>query len=867
MRLSRLFFAGMLAVASILPSFAQNVNEQSMGQRAVYVHRNDGEMTAVMTSTIKSMQCSKIDLDGMTHEDFVVQEIQTTDSLYRIPLEAIDSIYFQTPSNILKNGVVEITSSLMDYLVKVEELNLYLRNNIPGSILPKIGDKLVTPVMSEILPNGFIGEVESVAEEGEFIIVRCNHLDVPDVYDRFYYVVEGYCPDERENVPSTKSVHNGVVHLEEIAFEETIDIGVDWSETENSKFGVGTSVGYGFTTTPTLRYIYACDNGDWLMNLRIDFEHECSVNGSLYGGFKYDNDIKLAGIDIPLEVAPFIKVYAKAGPRVAIDGSLAFEFERTETYTSRFNYSLSSNSNVKRGLPQFGNIRHVDSQGTTLIASGNISFYVGAYLEVGVGLLKEDMAKVYGRADAGLELSLEADLGKSIDNAPVSTDLYDNCGELAELNLNFCYGVSAGASASIGDLGIGVSYGDMLKIQLFNWGLFPEFSNTSYLKENDGKYLYTEIGKNLMAAVPVGFKVFDEDGELLHTIYSDTYYKSGNFENYRLPYSYNRFNKHAYAYPVFKLFDQYEILASPRVDVINKLTPSTDGNNFIGADMSVDLHGSLKADSDDADFSSLNGLATGFLFGNSVELESLGNRINADADDKGMFSSNVEGLEYSTTYYYCAFLDNGEETYYGDTKSFTTPDCPPEAVDLGLSVLWAKLNIGSSSEGNPGGLYGWADPTGSETSVDVIASDGNTWISNLYGGANPPTNICGSTLDIATAQLGGSWRLPTQDEIVELIDNCQTEWTSVDGYEGMRFTGPNGNSIFLPAGGNRFGTQIRDSSIGYYWTGTLNTEMRRNAYRLVIDSFYGADWDSYSRYLGCSVRAVMSRPETKKINP
>lgn len=863
MTLSKLAFSGILAVTGILSFFTQSANGQNAGQKAVYVHRNDGEMTALITSTIESMQCSKIDIYGIAHEDFVVQEIQTIDSLYRIPLEVIDSICFQTPSNILKNGVIEITPSLIDYLVKAEGQNLYFSDDTPDSVLPKKGDRLVTPIMSEIFPNGFIGEVESVTKENGFKLVRCTPLDVPDVYDRFYYVVEGYCPDIRGNMPSTKSIYNDDVPLPEITFEQNVDIGVDWQATENTKFGTGTSIDYGLTTTPTLRYLYACDNGDWLMNLRIDFEHELSVNGSLYGGFKYDNDIRVAGIDIPLEVAPFIKIYAKAGPRVAIDGSLAFEFERKETYTSRFNYSLSSNSNVKRGLPEFGDITHVDSQGTTLIASGNISFYVGAYVEIGVGLLVEDMAKVYGRVDAGLELSLDADLGKSIDSAPTSTSLYDNCGELAELNLDFCFGGSAGVSASLGDLGMGVSLGGMTKITLFKWGLFPEFSNTSYLKENEGKYLYTEIGKNLMAAVPVGFKVFNEEGELLNTMYYDTMYKYGDFESYRLPYSYDRFNRHYYAYPVFKLFNEYEILASPRVDLISTLTPSTNGNNFMGADMSVDLYGSLIADSDDADFSFLNGLTTGFLFGNNAELESLGKRINSNIDSKGMFSSRVEGLEYNTTYYYCAFLDDGENVSYGDIETLTTPDCPPEAVDLGLSVLWAKYNIGASSEGNPGGLYGWADPTGNETSVDVIASDGNTWISPLYGGPNPPSNICGSSLDIASVKLGGSWRLPSQNEIIELIDNCQTEWTTVDGSEGLRFTGPNGNSIFLPAGGNRFGTQIRNNETGYYWTGTLNTETKRNAYRLVIDAFYGANWDSYPRYLGCSVRAVMPRPETE----
>lgn len=854
MRHCRQIFSIVLAAAGALSTFAQ-----SAGQKAVFVHRNDGDMTAVMTSTIESMQCSKIDLEGVEHDDFVVQEIMTQDSLYRIPLEVIDSICFQTPTNILKKDAVEITSSLMDYLVKADNLDLYFRDDTPDSFLPKKGDRLVTPVMSELLPSGFIGKVESVTDADGCKLVSCSPLDVPDVYDRFYYVVEGYCQDEKE-MP-TRSVQRGEMALPRVVFDKTVDVGVDWSETENSKFGVGASVNYGFKTTPTLRYLYSCENGDWLMNLRIDFEHELNVTASMYGGFKYDNDIKVAGVDFPLEVAPFIKLYAKAGPRVKVEGSLAFDFTRTDTYTSRFNYSLSSNSGVKRGLPEFGNVEHVDGKGTVLIASGNLSFYVGAYVEVGVGLLIEDMAKVYGRVDAGIELSLGADLGKSIDNAPVSTDLYDRCGDLAELELGFKFGGSAGASASIGNLGAGASFEAMTEIPLFSWGLFPEFNNTSYNKENGEKYLYTEVDKRLMAAVPVGFKVFDEDGDLLETMYHESNYNSGEFASYRLPYNYKRFNRHAYAYPVFKLFDRYEVLASPKVDLISTLSPVTEDYSFKGSDMSTSISGSLKSDTEDADLKLLDGLKTGFLFGKNSDLENVGDKIYAEIDSNGCFSASVKNLEYNTTYYYCAFLEDEGELTYGLTESFTTPDCPPEAVDLGLSVLWAKYNVGASSEGQPGGLYGWADPTGTETSVNVIATDGITWNSSLYGGVNPPASICGGSLDIATSQFGGTWRLPTQNEIIELIDKCETEWTTVEGNEGMLFTGPNGNSIFLPAGGSRFGTDASVGDAGYYWTGTLNTEVKRNAYRLVFDSFYGADWDSYSRYLGCSVRAVMPRPE------
>ena len=101
--------------------------------------------------------------------------------------------------------------------------------------------------------------------------------------------------------------------------------------------------------------------------------------------------------------------------------------------------------------------------------------------------------------------------------------------------------------------------------------------------------------------------------------------------------------------------------------------------------------------------------------------------------------------------------------------------------------------------------------------------------------------------------------MPTQQEMVELIDNCQWTPTYQNGVPGMLVTADNGNSIFLPAAGDRFGTSRRDTGQrGYYWTSTLNTEQRRNAYRLDFglqaDDY---DWNSYARYIGICVRPVM----------
>lgn len=183
-----------------------------------------------------------------------------------------------------------------------------------------------------------------------------------------------------------------------------------------------------------------------------------------------------------------------------------------------------------------------------------------------------------------------------------------------------------------------------------------------------------------------------------------------------------------------------------------------------------------------------------------------------------------------------------------------------EARDLGLSVDWAYTNLGASKPYEAGGYYGWADPTGLETSTDVFDSSRN-WVSDLYGGPQPPSSISGTSLDIAKDQLGDGWRLPTLDELQELM-NCRHRWMKYNNVSGYMFTGPNGNNIFLPAAGCRDGEEMYYvGAVGYYWTGTLGTDPNmhgQRAHRLYIGA-EGINSNPAVRYSGFCVRPVKEK--------
>lgn len=188
-----------------------------------------------------------------------------------------------------------------------------------------------------------------------------------------------------------------------------------------------------------------------------------------------------------------------------------------------------------------------------------------------------------------------------------------------------------------------------------------------------------------------------------------------------------------------------------------------------------------------------------------------GLRVEGDLADN--FSVIKKGLMPNTTYYYAAFLDLGPGVIYGDIKSFTTEadefDLEDDFVDLGLSVRWATRNIGAENETDFGGLFGFGDVTGTMTSIDPAdyASE------DLYKTFN----------DIAYIASGGVATLPTAELFEELFSMCTTQWTEKDGVAGYEITGPNGNSIFLPAAGKRVESTISDEGTqGYYLTGSIN---------------------------------------------
>ena len=294
--------------------------------------------------------------------------------------------------------------------------------------------------------------------------------------------------------------------------------------------------------------------------------------------------------------------------------------------------------------------------------------------------------------------------------------------------------------------------------------------------------------------------------------------------------------------------------------------------------------------------------------------------------EDGAFSATLRALSLGTTYYYASFTLIGNVYVFSSVKEFTTAkDIPDGAVDLGLSVFWANRNVGAKytffeevpSLGEVswddfdknyiknfnkifvdyfGNYFAWGDTKTTTTKFSSTAS-GTTYgksISELEssGKIGSDGNLT-AKYDAATANWGGSWRMPTLDEMKELCNKCSWDWIvlfeytlvkeekkTVDGKEvlekkkfpvtvkGCKVTGPNGNFIILPAAGYKKADMIspdpkkdeeRHMQICSYWSATLYNDgylNYNNSYLLHFDH-QGNGWYEYSdRFCGRSVRPV-----------
>lgn len=163
-----------------------------------------------------------------------------------------------------------------------------------------------------------------------------------------------------------------------------------------------------------------------------------------------------------------------------------------------------------------------------------------------------------------------------------------------------------------------------------------------------------------------------------------------------------------------------------------------------------------------------------------------------------------------------------------------------EAIDLGLSVLWASHNVGATAPEEFGGYYAWGE---TRTKYDYSDSTYLYYSDGEY--LDIGSNISGTDYDVAHVKWGDGWRMPTKTELEELFDQCTND--------GNTFVGYNGNRIYIPFTGVFWGnTWSPESGLSSIWTSTLHEESK--------------DWAYYLNYHGYRV-TIGAREDGRTIRP
>lgn len=565
----------------ILLSLLMTMFVEAVAQNdAMFVYRNDGVINAFLKTDIDSIRHSNLDVDSVLHKEYVVQEVWTVDSVYRIPLAIIDSVSFVTPPTVYKDGVVKIGEELLKYVIGAEELTLQLYSNIPSSLIPHTDDLLILLEGCEVLPNGFSGKVKSVNAHSDCIEVVCEQAYIEDIFDSFCSVqtVVGYA-DNNENDPSLRSssfakraIYNPkdiVFHLG--PFSTSLNADISKKIIPNGDLALKGGLDGSISFKPTFRihtFVLVGDGQGLYFNSSITGNLEVSSLLSIYGGLEWEHNFMDPEVAIPIpSTGGLLSFYINPGYFTRANALITGNITARVNYSfgMGFDYSSECESLIKTSIGGCLASSSTDIEGCI---DGSIA--VGGFIETGICLAvkKLNSRRIGYRGEYGVQARGNFVLTNSdIKNAEKETVVYER---LKASSLE--WGPFVNASYINASLQTQGSISWQISRAEKTWDIVPTFKNTKLTHTSSiatSADAYSELSGNcFIPVIPVGYKLFD--GIMNEVADYDALYFTNKeclmehrFDNLSRDKNYT-------LYPTVSLFG-YEMLASPSA----KLTTNT----------------------------------------------------------------------------------------------------------------------------------------------------------------------------------------------------------------------------------------------------------------------------------------------------
>ena len=775
-------------------------------QEAFQIYHSNGMVSAFLKEDIDSITYSNKDLGGHERANFVVQEVHLQDTIYRFPLAKIDSVAFKVNDIRVSEAYVPVEEDGYSIIEADTLLGRYILEYYgtlpdlqPGNILTLENDTLAEMVT-----------ITAVEWQGSRAAISSVRASLGDVFAGGTFTLSTETPPQYAGRKAPSHIGN-VYYPVEVSFcdDSNRRHRVRRSDMEFSHRLYEKSIDYSgktlHETAHTKLYLETCR-----FDFNLDLVMTCNFSSLSEGIDKYRHGelaMQKAVIRGNVETDFMVRFDASASKKEQLD-EILLKANIHKPVWAKF---------VVAGVPV------VVVMNTNLLADGSY-----------------DMSGSFS-AYTGFATSTTAELGLSWSQA-------SGLKPYSSFNTSFDFH----KPTVEGEAHLECKASVFPRITFSLYALTgPSFDIKPYLKPTLDLGVYDQMGSNKKDFYGAKFNLFTGYDAAVGI---SSFSLFGNDHSLMSP-SFNVVNKLIYEAPVKVAFEEASEDYYTPDEPLEVWFKVTDRDHLFNEDCTALLPFVVKFET------------------NSGTLSSDFSMVDTE---NGLAKITWTPSDVEEPYLLAQLHDHEGNVITADRwkpKKKDAPLCPdgnhPHMIDLGIGTLWSCCNVGASSPEGYGGYYAWGETSeksyyGPSTYQHAVLDDNN---GNLYDNGHYyryvdiGSEISGTGYDAATANWGAPWRMPTVGQIETLVNSCSYQWTQVNGVNGGKFTGPNGNSIFLPAAGSRWNDHLsREGINGNYWSGTLDPDGSGNAYHLGFSS-YNADWYSCALDGGLSVRPVTENPE------
>lgn len=542
-------------------------------QDAFYIYRNDGDFDGFFYDQVVRMGYSKFDLDSVEHDVYVIQEIETADSLYRIPLSAIDSIGFRQPEirfnprlrHMDKLGMTPyVDAATMDE--ESGTAQIVFSASIPANLKPDVDDVLAGFDEDKFGAGGFVAKVTKVTTDNGQTLCSCSFVeDWSDIFEQLI-TVETVGTDANGNVKRYMAGFdaNGAPRRVSGNYDMTLfswsgRLQKEWKPSDNTSLNVGLDLG----AEAKLNVVYNISTlwGSRCF-IKLVFSENFSAGFSFHAqystGYEWELPTPLSvigGIKFPaffplFEVDPTPKGFVRIGGTADIGLQLPkvdFGFSQTITIDSELPEMMSFKWGDRD--KQESGYNAIEGEGTAVGLGVVFNGFIQAGAKATLGMTTNTWLSKLLHAGIALEIfagpKLEGEVNLDISGG-WGRDYYALWKESKFEFSRLCFDRELKYKWRVGGKKVERTlWSDTQKFGATTYYLYPNFLETQATANDTTKQVNVTVypRRKIFKQKEIGIAAYDKEGTLVASRFGRKYGFASTFNEYKNAFSYTDFPK------------------------------------------------------------------------------------------------------------------------------------------------------------------------------------------------------------------------------------------------------------------------------------------------------------------------------------